>query len=239
MPDPKISVIMPYYNSSAYVHQAIGSILRQAYEPLEILFVDDGSTDNIAASLEVYKPVLRYFHQENQGPSVARNLALQHATGEFIAFLDADDIWPEGKLALQAGYLLRHPEKRIVTGHIQYIWSGVEREHLYFRENNTLVHVHLGAALVRREVFDEVGMFDPAIRFNEDLDWYFRLHEHGVALKVLEDITLIYRRHAESLTRNKNPSDTRLLKVLKASLDRRRQMTNDGMLEYHSLFGFR
>ena len=104
-----VSVIVPAYNAASFLPKAIASIDRQGYHPLEIIVVDDGSTDNTAEVVRSLPSVSHYFHQENKGPSAARNVALKHAKGEFIAFLDSDDEWPVGKLELQLGRLRADP----------------------------------------------------------------------------------------------------------------------------------
>jgi glycosyltransferase involved in cell wall biosynthesis len=99
---PAVSVIMPAYNASAYIREAIDSVLAQRFTDFELLVVDDGSSDDTPRILEAYRdPRIRVIRQANQGQSVARNRGLEASRGEFIAFLDADDLWDEGKLALQ------------------------------------------------------------------------------------------------------------------------------------------
>jgi len=100
-----VSVIIPAYNGAAFLPEAIDSVLAQDYEPLEILVVDDGSTDDTHDVLRPYAPRIRYFYQENRGPSAARNLGIERARGDLIAFLDADDRWLPGKLAAQVAAL--------------------------------------------------------------------------------------------------------------------------------------
>src|SRR5579871_1893267 len=103
MSDLSTSVIIPVYNAEAFLAQAVESVRRQTVKPLEIIVVDDGSTDNsaqVAARLDVH-----YIYQPNRGPAAARNRALTAARGQFIAFLDADDLWPDNKLAMQTEIL--------------------------------------------------------------------------------------------------------------------------------------
>ena len=99
---PRVSIIIPVYNGDRFIIEAINSVLRQTYQDYEMIVVDDGSTDRTRQVLEPYRDKIRYFYQENQGSAVARNLVIQEAQGELIAFLDADDFWllPE-KLAEQ------------------------------------------------------------------------------------------------------------------------------------------
>jgi len=102
---PIISVIIPTYNSAKYLPEAIESIFNQNYERLEIIIVDDGSTDNTTEILVPYQDRVIYHYKENGGPASARNFGLEMAQGEIIGFLDADDIWPSNKLSLQLSHL--------------------------------------------------------------------------------------------------------------------------------------
>src|SRR6185312_28777 len=97
-----VSVLIPVYNAEAFVAEALASVFAQDYEPFEVIVVDDGSTDGSAAVVQA-DPRVRYFRQENRGPSEARNLAARHARGELFAYVDADDIVPPHKLRVQAG----------------------------------------------------------------------------------------------------------------------------------------
>jgi glycosyltransferase involved in cell wall biosynthesis len=187
--------------------------LDQKYSPLEIIVVDDGSTDgtaNVARSLPV-----RYLQQTNQGPAAARNRGIEHAQGELIAFADADDLWPPGKLELQLPNLDKDVE--IVMGRIQQVLSSEEE----FGE--PALSVNLGAAVIRKFVFDRVGLFDETMRYSEDVDWFMRAREAGVAIMTIDAVTLFYRQHEENMTRGKSTSELNVLKALKRSLDRRRE----------------
>lgn len=107
---PKVSVIIPTYNRARYVCEAIDSVLSQTFTDYEILVVDDGSTDNTKEALNKYKNKIRYFFQENRGVSAARNLGIKNAEGEYLAFLDSDDVWFPQKLALQTNILGKVPK---------------------------------------------------------------------------------------------------------------------------------
>ncbi|MFM6154726.1 MAG: glycosyltransferase family 2 protein, partial [Sphaerospermopsis kisseleviana] len=104
---PLVSVIIPVYNGDRHLAQAIESVLNQTYQPFEVIVVDDGSTDNSANVACSYKEV-HYLYQPNQGVAVARNTGISQARGEFIAFLDQDDLWTPDKLTVQVDYLLKH-----------------------------------------------------------------------------------------------------------------------------------
>ena len=101
---PKVSVIIPTYNRAHYICETIDSILAQTYRDYEIIVVDDGSADNTRKVLQKYDGKVRYFYQKNRGPSAARNFGISQSQGEYIAFLDDDDLWTENKLELQIDF---------------------------------------------------------------------------------------------------------------------------------------
>lgn len=222
MSAPRISVIIPYYRAGTFIADAIASIRRQNYPNLEIILIDDGSEDGIAERVREFGDIV-FLQQSNQGPAAARNAGIRKATGDIIAFLDADDIWPDDKLALQLPKLEEDPALGIVTGRVQYIrLQGAEDRSLPFDENNTIIHVHLGAALVRRTVFDDVGLFDENFRVSEDMDWFLRVREKSVKTAIIPETTLFYQMHASNMTRQLTVQKARMAEVLKASLNRRR-----------------
>lgn len=214
--NPAVSVVIPYFNNGAFLGEALESLSRQDY-PLEIVLVDDGSDDDSVSRL----PDVTYIRQENRGPAGARNTGIRAARGELIGFLDADDTWPDGKLAAQMARFAARPGLKMVTGRLRYIWDGIEPEPMRQAED-TPVHIHLGAALVRREAFARLGLFDESMPFEADLDWLLRFHEQGLPMEVTGEVALIYRRHAGNLSRGVDVRRTRLPEVLKRSLDRRR-----------------
>jgi glycosyltransferase involved in cell wall biosynthesis len=225
MNGPLVSVIVPCYNAARLLPEAVASIHAQRYEPLEILVVDDGSTDETPAVASGFGSAIRYFQKPNGGPASARNLGLREARGELIAFLDADDQWPEYKIELQAGRLLADPELDVVTGRVQYIeLPGGEIPRLQFEgPDNTLAFIQLGAGLYRRRAFDRAGFFDETLRFSEDHDWFLRAREAALKIVVLAEVTLLYRLHESNMTRDAKARDFKLTAVIHKSLERRRR----------------
>lgn len=220
-----VSVIIPSFNAASFLPQALASIERQNYQPLEVIVVDDGSTDETAALVRGLPTVSRYLYQENKGPSAARNLGLKSATGEFVAFLDADDEWPTGKLDLQLARFNTEPELDVVLGRIRYIsLEGAEDIDIAFEtEDRTLTHVHLGSGIYRRHVFDRVGLFDESLRYSEDVDWFMRAREEDISMVILGDVTLLYQLHAGNMTRQMSSERSNLATVMRRSLERRRR----------------
>jgi glycosyltransferase involved in cell wall biosynthesis len=217
-------VIIPCFNAAGFLPEAVASIRAQHYEPLEILIVDDGSTDNTAQAASRLGSGIRYFHKENGGPAAARNFGLREARGEWIALLDADDQWPGNKLDLQAGRLAEDSTIDVVTGRIRYIeLPGAQKLDVQFEEGGQMAYIHLGAALYRRQAFEVVGLFNEALRFSEDHDWFLRAREAGLKIVILREVTLLYRLHGSNMTRGKDARDFMMPQVLHESLARRRK----------------
>lgn len=225
---PRASVIIPVYNGERYLAEAIRSVRAQTLRPLEIIVVDDGSTDatpQVIADLAVTSGVpVCAIRQPNCGPAAARNRGLELAQGDLIAFLDADDWWPETSLSRRADCLLRHPELAGVIGATQLMvevtdapgrppapW-GVPQPSL-----------NLGGALIRRSAFDQVGVFDEAFAYAEDADWLLRAREAGLRFGVHPAVALMARRHANNMTNQTEPSGAYLAQALRRSLARRQQ----------------
>jgi glycosyltransferase involved in cell wall biosynthesis len=220
--DSLVTVIVAAYNGERFLSQALESVFSQDYDPFEVVFVDDGSTDGTGEIAQSF-PV-RYLHQENQGLPAARNAALRVARGEFVAFADDDDLLPPSKLTVQARYLSEHPETGCVLGRQEWIVEdGVQAPELkrdtIFGE---LGGIQLVSAMFRRAVLDELGGFDPTYRYAEDRDLFVRMRERGVEIEVLPDVVLHKRLHGSNMTMNQ-PESHPLLRSLKEKLERERK----------------
>jgi glycosyltransferase involved in cell wall biosynthesis len=223
---PLVSVVIPVFNGERFLREAVQSVLDQQYAPVEIIIIDDGSTDGSATVARSLPEPVRYLHQTTQGPAAARNRGIEHAQGNLIAFADADDLWPAGKLELQLPYL-RDPKIDIVLGRIQQVrlsenGNGETRADEFA---DPAFSVNLGSAVIRKSVFDSVGLFDETMRYSEDVDWFMRAREAGAAIVTIDAVTLLYRQHEQNMTRGKSTSELNVLKALKRSLDRRRERT--------------
>jgi len=219
-----ISVIIPVYNGEAFLNEAITSVLGQQWRSLEIIVVDDGSTDATPDIAAGFGSMVRYVRQSNAGPGSARNRGLALASGNIIAFVDADDMWTETKLQSQLPYLVDNPQTEIVLGYSQRIaCSRLEQGRpVYERVGPSVFYLSLGSALIRRSAFEKVGFFDETLVMGEEVDWYLRANELGVPMVFHQDVIQLYRRHQHNMTRQRDLTDRLLVSVFKKSLDRRR-----------------
>lgn len=192
---PRVSVVIPTYNCARFLGQTIDSALRQAYRDFEIIVVDDGSTDDTQQVVAVYGKTIRYVYQSNQGASAARNVALSIASGEFIAYLDADDLWIADKLSRQVEYMDDHPacgflhtevsvideQNKVLHTRFNYETNRPVPQGLCIRELLLRSHIQTLTVLERRTAFDDAGMFDLRLPVAQDY-----LHWLGVVLRGYE-----------------------------------------------------
>jgi len=225
MNHPLLSVVVPVYNAADFIAEAIDCIFSQEYRNLEVIIVDDGSTDGTASALPPREARLRYLRQENRGAASARNYGLRAARGELITFLDADDLWSANAIDVLTRYLVGHQDIEIAMGRLQYARHVPSFPPGKFRLEpfaEPCISLSLDAGVFRRSVFDKVGYFDVSMRTSEDIDWFMRAREAGVAIHFLEDVVLFYRRHDHNLTQDRDVSHSDFARALKKSLDRRR-----------------
>lgn len=220
-----LSVIVPVYNGEPFLADAIASVRRQGYEPMEIIVVDDGSTDGTPDLAATLGSDLTFVTQENKGPASARNRALKLATGDYVAFLDADDLWPPDKLNVQMPALRENDRVQIVMGKTQRFWSNEELadSSRLARRTPPWDEPLLGCMLCRRDVFAQIGVFDETLRIGEDTDWFLRARSAGVPIAKTDAVTLYYRRHGASLTAGVNHMQSTVFDVLRLALRRHRQ----------------
>lgn len=229
---PLVSVIIPTYNRASFLPDALASVLEQDYRAVEILVVDDGSTDG-TAELVCSQPEIKYIHQPNQGVAAARNTGIRHSQGEFIAFLDSDDTWTRTKLSVQVGYHLTHPEVGYSVTHLRNVlMPGCVRPAWLRPELLSGDHVGMATAtmVARRSVFDRVGLFDVSYRVGEDSEWLFRAKDAGVPMAIIPEVLLARRVHDHNLSAQSSTASSELLRILKASFDRRRSQVATGGL---------
>jgi GT2 family glycosyltransferase len=181
----RVSVVIPTFNSGSLVVEAVSSVLAQTQPPTEVIVVDDGSTDDTLAQLAPFGSSVRYIRKENGGVSSARNLGMAQASGEWIAFLDADDVWHPRKLEVQMAAIAKRPELGLLGG-AMYHWPAethpviepsvasepidVTFEELVVRNN-----IATSTVVVRADVLRSVGEFDRSLHGPEDFDLWLRI----------------------------------------------------------------
>ena len=185
---PRVSVVIPTYNCARFIERTIDSALRQTYRDFELIVVDDGSTDDTQAVVARFGKSVRYVYQTNQGASAARNAAVARAGGEYLAYLDADDLWIPEKLALQVGYLDAHPTCGFVHSEVSVIdeQDHVLRSH-FNQETGRAVpqgrclrdvllrsHIQTLTVMERRTAFEKAGGFDLRLPIAQDY-WHWIL----------------------------------------------------------------
>lgn len=226
-PEPGlVSVVVPVYNGARWLAQAIDSVFGQTYPRIEMIAVDDGSTDASREVLARY-PHVQVVDEGHGGVTIARNRGLRHARGELIGFIDQDDIWRPDKLDLQIQLLGRRPEVGCALG-LQEIFlePGFEWPGWIANRVEILSRPHVGylpgAMLVRRSTFDEIGVFDESFAIGSDADWLVRARDLGVQLTSVDATVLDKRIHYGNLSHDPQTA-TDMLTVLAASLRRRRE----------------
>ena len=218
-----VSVVIPVYNGERFLREALDSVAAQEHEPVEVIVVDDGSVD---ASASIAKAAgVRYVHQENQGIAGARNRGLELARGEFVAWLDADDVMRPGKLSAQVGHLRAHPEIGLVLTRQELLVEDGASIPEWMVPDATFGDpggVEHSSALFRRSVVDDVGRFDPSYRVCEGMDWLARIRAAGIGIAVLDRKLLGRRIHGSNISSDRAAMKRELLQSLKAKIDRER-----------------
>jgi glycosyltransferase involved in cell wall biosynthesis len=224
---PLVSTVVPVYNAERYLAAAVESVLAQRHRPLELIVVDDGSTDGTAAVARRFGDALRYEYQANAGQSEARNRGLALARGPLLAFLDADDRWMPDKLVLQVAALTAEPPLEAVFGHVrQFVspdLSPAAAARIRYHAEVMPGHVP-GAMLIRREAWERVGGFDARWHIGEFVHWWARATELGLRWRMLPEVVLERRLHEDNQGIRGRAESVQYVRILKAALDRRRAL---------------
>ena len=221
---PGVSCIIPCRNGRAYLAQAIASAMAEGVD--EVIVVDDGSTDDSAAMAQVASAKVRVLRQAQQGAAAARNAGLALARHEVIAFLDADDLWPAGSLALRRGALATEPELAAVYGHVRQFLSPELDETTARRlacPEGTIAARTFGSIFLRRTVFERIGVLDAGIEQGEMFDFMARFSDAGLGILALPEVVLLRRIHGANMMHPAGGGRQGYPRALKALLDRRRR----------------
>jgi glycosyltransferase involved in cell wall biosynthesis len=219
---PLISVIIPAHDREAFIGDALESVFAQGYDPFEVVVVDDGSSDGTARVVESFGRGVRCICQGHSGVSAARNRGLAEARGEWIAFLDSDDVWTEGSLRVRADVLAQRADVEIVYGKVRVRQLVAGAKMRRYGDGEVVYHPAFGSMLIRRSVFDRVGRIDESFAHSEDVDWLCRAKDRGIVPVPVEAIVMEYRLHDDNMTSRTKDDRAPLFAALKHSLDRKR-----------------
>ena len=203
---PLVTCVVAVHNSAAYLPEAIDSVLGQRGADLDVVVVDDASSDDSCRIAEAYGVPVRVVRTETQvGPPSARNLGIRASRGEFVAFLDGDDVWEPRKLSIQLARFTTLPGLQCSVTHIQNFWedpSDRDAEALAAHPRMGAVPGYVSTTLCsRRSVWDDVGLLDEDRWFTDMAEWFLRAMGRGVEIEVLPDVLTRRRLHRENLTR--------------------------------------
>lgn len=237
-----ITTIIPVRNGAKFITDALASLSRQIILPDEILVVDDGSTDNtveVVLAASNSNPAIKLLKGPQKGPGPARNVAMEQASGDIITFLDADDLWPADKLHVQLQRLNKEPRVDVVSGFIRY-FDKLSRQKLAPADDsriNDIFHVHLGAAVFRRSVFEKLGHFHEDLLYSEDVDLLLKIREADIPMAILKHVTLYYRRHENAMTTTVTPEESKSFNtaIFRSIMRRRAAGINNPLPPFSSL----
>ena len=223
MSGPTVSVVMPLRDCAAHVGEAVVSVLAQSWSNFELIVVDDGSRDGGPDIVRRLAPDARVLTQPEPGVARARNLGVETAEGEYVAFLDADDVLPTGSLAVRATALALDPSVGAVFGRIEeFLTVGEDVDSSpRLRQPVGPTDARLSVTMmIRIQGFLEVGGFDPGVGKWYFMDWLSRLSASGVASVQIPDVVVRRRLHAANTGLTAGPQTQELLGTLRSALSR-------------------
>lgn len=226
MQTPLVSCVIPVWNGEKYLAEAIQSVLDQSYPKIEVVIVDDGSTDGTPDVIATFEDRVTSMRQEQSGPAAARNTGIAASKGDFIAFLDFDDIWERSKTALQVDLLLSRPDLSVCLCEVQNFWSPeiTVPEGADFPNGADPVSGWFAQSMmIRRSAFDAAGLFDATLRHREAMEWLRRASDAGLKVEIVQQVLVRRRLHLTNRSRSRAGDDHKaLLKIAQEAMLRRR-----------------
>jgi glycosyltransferase involved in cell wall biosynthesis len=222
----RVSVIIPVRNGASYLAEAIRSTLAQSHPPLEVIVIDDGSTDESAAIACGMAHPVRVLERPHQGAGAARNAGIKAAAGDFLAFLDADDLWSPDKLALQLARFTARPELDFVFTHVRNFISpelAPEEKERILCPRRALPGMIPSSLLARRSAFERCGRFPEDLRVGELIPWLGLAADLGLRSEVMAEVLVERRLHNHNLGRLVGDGRQDYLSAARKLLQRRRQ----------------
>lgn len=218
-----VSIIIPVYQSVNTIAEAIKSALNQTFKEIEIIVVDDGSTDELDKEIQQFGDKITFVKQKNQGAAASRNNGIKHSSGEIIAFLDADDIWLPEKLALQLPLFQQNPKVGVVFGNAHFLSDGKIQPKTYFDlytpfrgsifpELFARNFIPMSSVLVRRQVLEQVGLFDESVYCVEDYELWLRIAKFW-KFDYIQNQVAVYRISPQQISKNYIKAAVSLLQV--------------------------
>ena len=233
---PLVGVVIPVHDGERFLAEALASVISQTYRPMQLIVVDDASTDASADVAADFEGVEVLAMSEQLGASGARQVGWQATEAPLLSFLDADDRWLPGKIESQVGYLREHPEVDLVLGRQEVaLEAGTDvPEWLpHDRVVDEVGGIPLNSGLVRREVLEAVG-FDRSLHVGEWRDWLMRVREAGFAQAVTDEVTLVRRVHETNLSHRRAEMRKEVFRSLHRRIERDRERSPEGSPEVSS-----
>lgn len=213
VPAPRVSVIIPTYNTAGFIAEALQSVFAQSFTDFEVIVINDGSpdTEQLERTLQPFRQRLAYLKQANGGPSAARNRGIEAARGEFLAFLDSDDSWLPDYLSLQMQSFAEHPELDVVCADTEFYGDPQMNGHTFLAQSRLRGPVTFAAMLMgnplttscvvaRKRVAVQAGLFDESLRVAEDYDLWLRMAAGGAVIKRRWKVLARHRVHPGGLS---------------------------------------
>lgn len=226
---PTVSIVIPAYNAEQFVGEAINAVLSQTYADYEVVVVDDGSTDETRAIVKTFGESVRYYYQPNGGSASARNLGVEKSRGDYIAFLDADDLWESEKLEIQLDFLRNNPEIALVCSAYHYFGKKSKTSHLLsskdaqgflFRRLFLESFIRTSSVILKKSAFLEVGGFNEVYRLGQDYDLWLRIAKK-YPIAYLGRFLVKARSHDQNTSKAKIPLRQNTLQMIKDHYDPR------------------
>lgn len=225
-----VSVVISAYNSESYLEDAITSVLEQDWEPIELIVVDDGSTDNTVAVASRFGSRVRTIHGSDDGLAATRNRGTAASNGEYLVHLDADDVLLRDAIRTLMVAVTSQPPCHIAAGKFACFVSPELSDDVAsrFRVPTAPQHGHLsGVAIVRADVFDRVGPFDESYKPASDLQWWLRAREHDIGIRMIDDVVLHRRIHDSNSSLRESAAHKEVsLRLAREVLRRKRSITS-------------
>ena len=194
----RVSVIIPVHNGETHIQEAVTSVLKQSYKPYEVIVVDDGSIDQTASIIKGLEGNVKYIYQDNNGTAAARNKGIEAAEGEYIAFMDADDLWVTHKLEIQKKELERDKSSHVVFGMVKHFYSpetDSDYRKKFLCKDVPLGGPNPGTMLIKKDHFMKVGYFSTDNDSADITDWYIKAKEKKLSISLVPHILMYKRLH--------------------------------------------